>query len=144
MPIARLDGGQTTYAHFLANCLLPNEPCLLSPSLVEHWSAFDVWSDGAARLQPDRLPPSFHRLAEHYGAHVVPVVTSAGAGCEEERKETSLAEAVAAMDKAKQSGAGGVYVKDWHLIRQKRRREAVPSKQKEPYEVPSLFADDCG
>ncbi|UZJ55323.1 hypothetical protein CBS101457_004643 [Exobasidium rhododendri] len=149
--IERLSGKGTTYSSFYLHHLIENRPCLLSPSLVKDWNAFEHWTGPGAHEEgcedSHRLSPVFVNLAERYSDHSVPVVVSScvakGESPEEaleERTQMSVAEAVEVMKDGRQSGRKKVYIKDWHLIRSERQKGV--SRSEEPYQVPSLFADD--
>jgi hypothetical protein len=148
LTIERLSGSKTTYSEFLSRNLIGNRPCLLSPSLTADWNAFHDWKDSDRQVNDSlQLSSSFERLAEEHADHKVPVIisnldgTEDVQGVQEERKEMSITDAIALMKEGKKKGDRRVYIKDWHLIRLQRQKRK--SRTREPYEVPSLFADDC-
>jgi hypothetical protein len=152
LTVERLSGRRGSYHDFYTNHLLENRPCLLSPSLVSDWNAFRDWKEVEETECDDefqqRLSSSFDRLVDYYRDHLVPVVITkvdneapcVEEGEEVEQKQMSLADAIDLMRIGKLHGTERVYVKDWHLIRTERQKQSILQP---PYQVPSIFADDC-
>ncbi|PWZ02669.1 Clavaminate synthase-like protein [Testicularia cyperi] len=139
------------YAEFFEQCLLPNRPCILPPTLISDWDVIKsaAWqrSDGSVNWQ---------HLIDQYGDHISPVVVTSRQN-QDTRIDMTVREAITLILKAKQiqdqtsegrsqeqsTGPSVVYIKDWHLVRQLRQKRGTTTNgQAEPYTVPHTFADD--
>jgi hypothetical protein len=112
-----------SYAKFRENHLLPNKPVIIGPDLISSWPARTLWTVPDPEASFSR--PNFDVLGQRYGDLMVPVDQK---GC----RSAMLLRDV--LDAWKQGEGQALYVKDWHLARQ---------RPEEPlYNTPDIFKDD--
>ena len=119
--------------------LLPNRPCLISPSLTSSWPCFRYWTLQTPP-ESDALP-NWQYLSQTYGAQDVSVADCNIRDFSDQRRSSmTMSHAIETLVDAKNL-ANLPYVKDWHLILQ----STTLSNQHDrlPYETPNIFRDDC-
>ncbi|PVG00504.1 Clavaminate synthase-like protein [Serendipita vermifera] len=131
-----------SYDEFRQQHLLPNQPLLVGPDLIQEWNCLKYWrlpgnsmdSKGSHEMDGECSLPDLPFMKEAYGDFVVPVDED---GC---RSEKTLREVIDIWE----SGQGDaqeekMYVKDWHLALQleQKKIECMPF-----YLTPDIFVDD--
>ncbi|BGP29773.1 hypothetical protein JCM10296v2_001519 [Rhodotorula toruloides] len=140
--IPLLTESECSYAHFRRHHLIPNKPCLVSPSLVEDWQIQRRITRGDSTLDWEYLQESFGRFEA-----VCVDCEGPGEGREGDEAEVRTFSDLLELWKA---GKGRTkYLKDWHLpllvYREAERGGRGKGKervQEELYEVPQLWLDD--
>jgi hypothetical protein len=140
--IPLLTADKCSYVHFRQYHLIPNEPCFISPSLVEDWPIKGriARSDGA--LDWGYLEDNFGRL-EAVCADCDAVDGGVAGGEAEARTFGDL------LKLWKEGTGRAKYLKDWHLpllvYREAERLgkgKGTERVREELYDVPSLWLDD--
>lgn len=135
--VPKLAPSECTYAHFRANHLVPNTPCLFPRALVERWPLFSLW------LHEDGTLDWLH-LVSRYGALDIDAVDLGSPA--DESSPRSFGDLLALW----QRGAGRAkYLKDWHLPlavwregEQEGRGKGKERVRDELYDVPGVCLDD--
>lgn len=113
-----------SYDDFRTKYLLPNIPVIIGSDLTRSWPAMTLWSHPRDDTSISSRP-NLDYLAETYGDLEVPVDEE---GC---RSKCALKDVI---DQWNQGQGRSLYVKDWHLARQ-RPEDAF-------YSTPNVFHDD--
>lgn len=132
-----------SYEDFRKEHLLPNQPLIIGPELIQNWPCLDYWrllssptqsqDSQTSTISPDmHSKPNLSYMRDKYGHFIVPVDED---GC---RTERPLEEVIHLWQTGE---AKEIYVKDWHLALQLSRQEG-PSDKGEFYITPDIFKDD--
>lgn len=131
-----------SYAHFRQHHLLPNEPCLISPSLVDDWQIKRrvTRADGAL---------DWDYLKENFGLYAAVCVDCEGRSECGDGDEVEVRTFGDLLELWEQGRGRTKYLKDWHLpllvYHEVERLEKGKGKERvreELYEVPQLWLDD--
>ena len=134
--ISRLTPQGSTYPHFRAYHLIPNEPCIFSPELVQQWSIYSL-------AFPSNHETDYDYLSSTYGHLQVDCIDCGTSSTSEEPIET-----FGHLLGLWKSGRGrNKYLKDWHLPLHIHQFAETPGKGKEKvreelYQVSEVCLDD--
>ncbi|CAG8720236.1 4258_t:CDS:1, partial [Acaulospora colombiana] len=146
-----------TYDEFRGQHLLPNQPLLIGPALIQDWNCLKDWrspqtssdSNASHEQSSEYSLPNLSFMKNTYGKFIVPVDQDGY------RSEKTLGEVIDAWENDRKSAQEEkMYVKDWHLALQLERQQQRPQSNGEGeqeeqttvympfYVTPDIFVDD--